>query len=182
MIEEKKIDRDDLVIVDDIAFEKVDMNFFTGKLVMLEKFEREPNKILQLDYKNGKKHGLEIIRTPSGHFEQESTYFEGKLHGYKKVYQQIYHHIEPIILEITRYKHGKLHGKFVRYFKRSGRIRMQGQFKNGLEDGDFIAYIDSGEGGEIQTSKDESYTKYQEFYLDSPINEEVDICQRLIKC
>ena len=149
-----QIKEEDIVIVDDIAYLKEDMSLFSGTLEILSVstgyiFDT-PSVLKVLNYKNGKKHGIEKIM-PSENQYQEATYFEGKLHGYKKYYERpkgkLHEQREKVrdlvLREEIGFKNGVWHGVYIKYW-RNGRIRIDGKYKNGEKDGVFKYYYENG--------------------------------------
>lgn len=76
---------------------------------------------------NYKKHGKEIIYDKNGNVLAESTFIEGVVDGYVKVFNEI-----GGIYSITPYKNGKIDGECM-FFNKDGSVSRKKVYKNGIE-------------------------------------------------
>jgi antitoxin component YwqK of YwqJK toxin-antitoxin module len=101
------------------------------KRLFLEGFRNAyvDNKVyVEAERKDGKKHGVETILTDDHEVLLENCYYEGKLHGYSRVY------FRGKLLDERHYVDGEPRGPY-RHFHLCGNIRTNAYYTNDRYDG-----------------------------------------------
>ena len=102
-------------------------------------FINRPHPIkIEMEMKNGKRHGAFVKYYINGHIETRCTYQNDLLEGMEECY-----HIKGYKTTVTNYSHGKKHGAYMSYYP-NGEIIEQGSFYEDLFDGDWSYYDDRG--------------------------------------
>lgn len=93
---------------------------------------------IEVEMKNGKKHGKFIKYYINGKLDTRCTYRDDLLEGTEETF-----HIQGYRTSVTNYLHGKKHGLYTLYYP-NGEIVEQGSFYEDLFDGDWSYYDDRG--------------------------------------
>lgn len=93
---------------------------------------------IEVEMKNGKKHGQFVKYFINGKLDTRCTYQDDLLEGTEETF-----HIKGYKTSVTNYLHGKKHGSYTLYYP-NGEIVEQGSFYEDLFDGDWSYYDDRG--------------------------------------
>lgn len=93
---------------------------------------------IEMEMKNGKKHGQFVKYYINGKLDTRCTYQDDLLEGTEETF-----HIQGYKTSETHYLHGKKHGLYTLYYP-NGEIVEQGSFYEDLFDGDWRYYDDRG--------------------------------------
>ncbi len=121
----------------------------------------------QINRKSGKKEGLYKHFYPNGKLNEEATYKDGMLDGYRKLYR------EDGSLEIhENYLSGAFQGEFTSYYP-NGKLNVIGKYLNNEMTGLWKRYYDSGElMEETLFSENEENGPFKEYYKNGKIKTE----------
>lgn len=102
-------------------------------------FINAPHPIkIEMEMKNGQRHGSFVKYYINGKLETRSTYQNDELEGLEENF-----HIKGYKISTVNYLHGKKHGLYTLYHP-NGEIMEQGSFDNDLFDGEWYYYDERG--------------------------------------
>ena len=95
--------------------------------------------VIECDYVNGKKHGIETDYTEDGALFSTTIYSEGKRSGMEK-----YYHRNGALKKVINYKEGDLNGIVIEY-REDGTIYRTCEYADGMINGKEVLYSENGD-------------------------------------
>lgn len=115
---------DKLTLKDDIFYENSSEQPFSGRVL-----ETKGDTVSIISLKDGIKDGLDISYL-NGAIKNISYYKKGKKDGLNMSYTET-----GVLVDVSHYKEGLLHGRFQRFSKTTGKIKFEGYYVNNNLDG-----------------------------------------------
>ena len=109
-------------------------------------------------YKNGELHGLNVSYYKNN-IKEIGHWKDGKQNGLFQLYTE-----EGILVDDANFKEGERDGLTEQFYSDTGKLRVSGNYKNGVLDGEFKAYYPNGNlQGEVTYKNGEMNGEYREY-------------------
>lgn len=110
-------------------------------------------------YKSGELHGLNVSYYKDN-IKEIGHWKDGKQNGFFQLYTE-----EGILVDDANFKEGERDGLTEQFYSDTGKLRVSGNYKNGVLDGEFKAYYPNGNlQGEVNYKNGEMNGEFKEYH------------------